>query len=82
MPLHRRAVTPVAYASMFSCPSVRLRWPVAWIETKIHQLAAQCATTDLTGPANFLGTWTPSTYALDCSSNMTSPLLEWRTQLM
>ena len=59
-----------------------LSQPVAGGEHGIHRLAAKCATTELTRLANFLSTWTPSTYALDCSSNVTSPLLEWRTQLM
>ena len=42
---------------MFSHSSVPIlaspSWPVVWIEPKIHPLVAQCATTELTGPANF-----------------------------
>ena len=42
---------------------------MAWIEPKIHWLAAQRNTTELTSPANFLGVWSPHTYELDCSSS-------------
>ena len=52
MPLHRRAVTPVCI--YVQSPQCRLCWPVAWIKTKIHRLAAQPSKHWCIGPVQVL----------------------------